>query len=371
MRRRWERQRGDWLLGGGTWPQSFGVRPPTQRQAQTSWDGFRQWLGAWRQSPLCDWVAWRERRWPLLGAQQLPERVVIADPSTFADVLNQQARWLQAKRRADQLLASWPNLNTCLHRYFDVLADFSDKEFERLTQVFDWLTHHPASGLLLRQLPVAGVHSKWIEGHQAILADWLATQLQSGPGPLDQLAGLRTVPPRLRLRLLDPELRKAVGGVGDLTVPVTQAATLHLPARRAMVVENLQTGLAFDDLPGTIAIMGLGYAVDLLGQVPWLAELPIDYWGDIDTDGFRILHRIRAHLPQTRSLLMDQETLTSHLELLSREDATASTERLGYLTAEEHELYDNLRTGRWGTGARLEQERVSWPFAWCRILSTY
>ena len=39
----------------------------------------------------------------------------------------------------------------------------------------------------------------------------------------------------------------------------------HRVVNAVFVVENLQTGLAFDDLPEAVVIMRLGYAVDVLG----------------------------------------------------------------------------------------------------------
>lgn len=40
----------------------------------------------------------------------------------------------------------------------------------------------------------------------------------------------------------------------------------------------------------------------------------VHYWGDLDTHGSAILDRLRAWLPQTRSFLMDRETLLDHRE---------------------------------------------------------
>jgi hypothetical protein len=37
------------------------------------------------------------------------------------------------------------------------------------------------------------------------------------------------------------------------------------------------------------------------------------------------------------------------------------------LTPEEHALLGALRENRWGTGVRLEQERIPWDHAWAEI----
>ncbi|HUG89790.1 MAG TPA: Wadjet anti-phage system protein JetD domain-containing protein, partial [Planctomycetaceae bacterium] len=58
-----------------------------------------------------------------------------------------------------------------------------------------------------------------------------------------------------------------------------------------------------------LAIEGRGNAVTELRYIGWLAGAPIAYWGDLDAKGFHILSSLRAILPQTRSILMDAQTL--------------------------------------------------------------
>ncbi len=70
------------------------------------------------------------------------------------------------------------------------------------------------------------------------------------------------------------------------------------------------TGLAFDDMPGTVVFMALGYSVDLLAHVPWTSTARCLYWGDIDTHGFAILQRARACFPRLESVLMDLAVAT-------------------------------------------------------------
>lgn len=44
-------------------------------------------------------------------------------------------------------------------------------------------------------------------------------------------------------------------------------------------------------------------------------QAPVVYWGDLDSDGFAILHRLPTHLPEVASVLMDVETLIDHRDL--------------------------------------------------------
>jgi hypothetical protein len=82
------------------------------------------------------------------------------------------------------------------------------------------------------------------------------------------------------------------------------------------------------------------------------------YWGDIDTHGFAILNRVRRHLPQARSMLMDQPTLLDHRDRwVSESTPTAVT--LDRLTEAEAALYADLVSATYGPSVRLEQERIS------------
>lgn len=83
------------------------------------------------------------------------------------------------------------------------------------------------------------------------------------------------------------------------------STTCWLPTQCAFIVENIQTALAFGEVPGAVVIMGLGYGVGMLSQMKWLQTIEVVYWGDIDTHGFAILNRARAHLSHIRLIPTD------------------------------------------------------------------
>jgi hypothetical protein len=250
-----------------------------------------------------------------------------------------------------------------------------DVEFERLIAVLRWLIAHPDSGLYIRQLPIPGIDTKWIGANRGRLLDLLAQyqrreaeQDDLRDADLHRLAGLRREPDVMRLRILDPALRAAIGGLGDITAPIEQIAALPLAPDCFFIVENLQTGLAFDDLPGAVCFMARGYAVDAFATIPWLRGCPCHYWGDLDTHGFAILNRLRHCLPEVGSLLMDADTLHRHRDLWQHENKPAAGP-LERLTPEERAVFDGLSTDRWGNRVRLEQERIDWQCAWHAVVA--
>ena len=369
LRTRYRRQCGDWLQGGVTWPLQLPLGVPSEAEALADIDAVRRWVTAWQ-----DWlgpgdIEWQERRWSRLGTQRLPTAIRFADPEAVTIALDAHEAWNRARQRLATVRDRWPQLVATAARNWQLLAEWEEADFACLIGLLEWLQAHPHSGLYPRQLPVPGVDGKWLERHRRILLEWLGVlrETQSVDRDLYRLAGLRPLPARLRLRLLDPELRKPLGGLGDIEAPLADVAALSLPVRRIVIVENLQTGLAFTDLPGTVVFMQQGYAVEVFGAIPWLAGRPVFYWGDIDTHGLAILDRLRRHIPHVRSLLMEEHTLLAHRPLWGHEAKLAGPRELPYLDADEAALYRHLREGRWGPGVRLEQERIPWPYAWRRV----
>jgi hypothetical protein len=237
--------------------------------------------------------------------------------------------------------------------YFDALADYSEMDVQRLEAVLGWLETHPDSNLYPRQMPLAGVDTKWLETRMPMLADLAGGQL-----------GFRELPRMVRFRILDPALRECVGGLGDVAAAIGDIANLRLPIARAYIVENLQTGLAFEDVPGSVVFMGLGYGAASLAQLPWLASAESVYWGDLDTHGFAILNSVRSFLPSVRSVLMDESTLVRNRAQWVEEPEQWTATVLPLLNDSEQLVYAGLKGQQWGHNVRLEQERIAWDDAW-------
>jgi hypothetical protein len=363
---------GHWLGGGGEWPLTINLPVPGERKAMQAWEAFQSWRDAWRSGAGAGDVIWGERRWPALGRQAVPERWQLADADAVAEALGEAERWQRAEQRFADAVAVWPALAAHLRARFDWLADCADDEWQRLHAMLAWLNGHRESGLFVRQLPVAGIDSKWLETHAGRLTDWLRlTRPAQAHAGFWALSGLRAEPDRLRLRVLDPALRERVGGLEDIQAPLDDLARLHLPAERVVIVENKQTGLAFGDLLGSVLILARGYAIDRLHTLPWVrAAGHIDYWGDIDTHGLAILGRLRGHLPHVRSRLMDEATLLAYKSLWVTEPKPHNADRIDHLTGAEQALYADLKRDRFGVRVRLEQERIEWSYAWRLLTGT-
>ncbi len=173
--------------------------------------------------------------------------------------------------------------------------------------------------------------------------------------------GLRYDQPQIRFRLLDQDCAERFGGLSDITLPLDQFIGLDPPCRRVFITENKINGLSFPPVQDAMVIFGLGYGLSSIKEVGWLQTMQIYYWGDIDTHGFSILSQLRGYFPNTRSFLMDQETLENNRQnWVSEDENKRFTGKLDNLTDEEQQTYHLLQQNRLGENLRFEQERV--PF---------
>jgi hypothetical protein len=229
--------------------------------------------------------------------------------------------------------------------------------WETLLATVRWIDERQVPGMYLRQVDVPAVDTKFIEQHRGVLAELL--DLQLAPGRIDpdfaDFAGryrFRRKPGYVRFR------SPGSGGFTELSVRADEFGAPPPEVKRAYVLENEITYLAFPVPDDAMVIFGGGYAVDVLESLTWLADLDLVYWGDIDTHGFVILNRLRRRFTHTRSMLMDRTTLLAHRAQWVTEPRP-TTVNPDLLNHEETELFRDLLDGTLGSSIRLEQERIS------------
>jgi len=300
----------------------------------------------------------------VVGAQRLPAAAVVTGEEDALRLLRRTRDAERFRELAEPTVAAFPELRPWLARRPLLALEHADG-WDRVLAVLAWFRAHPRPGIYLRQLDVPGVDTKFVEKRRGLLTQLLDLVLTptavdpafTGASGFEGRYGLRPRPALVRFRILDPALR--LGGLSDLTVPVTELASLDLAAERVFVTENEVNGLAFPEVPGAIVVFGLGYGLDRLAALPWLRRRQVSYWGDLDTHGFAMLSMLRQACPGAVSLLMDRETLLAHRTLWVREPEPHRGELPG-LTDSERSLYEDLRDDRLGEAVRLEQERIGY-----------
>jgi hypothetical protein len=302
-----------------------------------------------------------------LGRIRVPLRVSFENVDDLAACAGETQSLEKFRRIAGTLLQQEPRLADWLAgRPFAVLE--LECELPRLLAVARYFQEHPRPMRYARQLGICGVDSKFIEQYRQTLSRWLEVLLPPDAideeergianGGFERRFGLLYEEPSIRVRWLDTK-RSMEQCITDATVPLGQIASWQPNCRLVIVTENKVNFLTLPEKDGALGIFGGGYAIDRLGGLPWLRDVPVHYWGDIDTHGFAILSRLRASLPHVVSLLMDRSTLLAHTGVWSEEpgDRRHLTDLNG-LNSDEHALYDDLRSDRLGRCVRLEQERI-------------
>lgn len=329
------------------------LNPPTERAALADQTAAMAWARSW---DAVDGVEWGIRRWPSLGTQRVPTRLVRRGAASIcAFVGRAELRdWQTLSARIAAMVAEFGSaaaVTATLRTVGRTILDLDEVDFARLCSVIAWLSEHPQSGYRIRQLPVRGVDTKWVGRHRGLVST-LHTAI-SGRESL----GLLAPPELIRLRFLDPLSRPA--GLIDVSAPPSELTALTINPRVVVVVENLETLLALPELDGAVAVYGGGFGAGRrLAALSWVAGARLLYWGDLDSHGFAILDQLRSRWPQAESLLMDVSTLGEHRDLWVN-DPKPTSAALTRLTSGESAALELLRAQN---HARLEQERIPWAY---------
>ncbi|KAA6435250.1 hypothetical protein FQ330_05740 [Agrococcus sediminis] len=338
------------------------LHAPTERQALELPGAVLGWRDAWAtaaEEPGVE-VEWEVRAWSRVGAQTVPVRVTISGADALAAFAGRASAdaWARMRSRvaiAIAALGGGQAVATAARTHATALADYAEDEFASVLAAARWICEHPVDGMRPRQLPIRGVDSKWFASHRAVVSALVlaATGRESlGVVGAEQL---------FRARLLDDNMLP--GAPRSFGASIDELARLEVGAPTVLVLENLETLLSLPPLDGVVAVHGSGFAVAELARVPWIVATQVLYWGDLDSNGFAILHRLRTALPRVRSLLMDEAVLLAHRDLWVPEPKPA---RGSYPTLEAHEqaALDRLRDEG---DMRLEQERIPWRAALERV----
>ena len=361
--RLWER---DELLAA-TFPLRLVLRAPASADLSERFEAARAWAAEISQGARAGYrVVLRDVRHRVIGQNSLPGEA-------WVDTLDAALRLIGKVREGKAfgaLLAATkqqPALLPWLARQPRRALALAD-EWSKLLAIVAWVQAHPRPGIYLRQVDLAGVHSKFIEAQRGVLAELLDLVLpadaidvgSSGAAQFARRYGFRDKPLRVRLRFLDPRHVAWVPGTdADYTLSRQAFAALDPAVQRVFITENEINFLTFPALADSLVVFGAGYGFDALAQAAWLQQRSLHYWGDIDTHGFAILDQLRAHFAHAQSFLMDRDTLLAHRDHWV--DEPQPTQRdLPRLSDPERRLYDDLRWRRLrDEPLRLEQERIA------------
>jgi hypothetical protein len=335
------------LLGGK-------VRPSTTKELE---EGVRSFTRFEKTADRPGWdVSWETWTSKKLGAQQWPSEVRV---NTEADLLHLLRKEKEVARFHAVLhrLKNWnpqvlPWLAAQPQRVLELQEDWSG-----LCAVMDYFMQHDVAGKYVRSLPVP-VHTKFIQQNSAVLLSLLKhlvpERFATAERDLEAALGLLRKPFLFPIRWLDIHLSDAItSGMEVIAVTPEALQVAGWPVKEVWVVENETNLYLLPPRPSGMALFAKGYALHHLRSIPLFHQSHVFYWGDLDEDGFQMLHQFRQHYPHTQSKLMDESTVQEHLEELRENRFRQPNQELS-LTAAEWGAWKLLKE----RNGRIEQERI-------------
>lgn len=306
-------------------------------------------------------IEWQERNSRKHGRNRFPHRIVFETQSDFLRFVGKQREFEAFAGAVQKIRTRYPQLVGWIRSNRKRLIA-SAGDVDGLLLVVDYLCEHPRPEIFARELPLP-LDTKFVERNEGILRQWLDCVLHEGIRSDEEhfarRFGLRYAEPHLLVRFLDPGLQHACGSPWpELSLPLHTLAEMPMPHCRVLIVENKVNLLTLPLLRRTLALGGLGNGVVDFRLMRWLTEMPMWYWGDIDTAGLAILARLRSLFPQTKSVMMDAETVACWRETLAETIAGDTIAAPCGLTDAETRAFEICRDDC----LRIEQERLPHHF---------
>lgn len=354
-------------------PRRLVLKSPTAAEITARFEDVRAWAAGLRDVAHCR-IETRTVAHRIFGSNSLPQEAWLDSLDDALALVGKQCDAARFARMLHTTHEQCPALRTFLTRKPLRALELADR-WTALLAVVAWLKANPRPGIYIRQVDIAGIDSKFIEANRGVLSELLDLALpqeaidvsRSGVTQFARRYGFRDKPQRVRFRMLDPALAILPGhGAADLSLDAASFASLAPPVRRVFVTENEVNYLAFPNVPDSLIVFGAGYGWEVLADAAWLQDIPLHYWGDIDTHGFAILNSLRVRFSHVESILMDQATLLAHEHAWGREDKPIKHE-LPLLAPGEQLTYDCLRRDAIRPGLRLEQEKIGFRWLTARL----
>lgn len=369
LRRRWGS--GRYLRAharGDRWePVRIPIRGPESIELLDRFDEVRRWAASFAPGALGVrpglTIEHRTVRGRSLGSNQVPARAVVP---TFEDLCSVLGTGADVEALDALLMRTRVRLPALVPWLADHPMAALDQRavWTKLLATVEWVLANDTGATYIRHVDVEGVDTKFIERHRRLLSHLLILALPPGrvdssgaAGGFARRFGFLAKPAYTRFRILDTSISLFPPGITELTLRTDELARAELAVRTVFVVENEMSYLVFPAMARAIVIFGSGFASGGLAGLPWLVQKEVVYWGDIDTHGFDILSRLRAHLPNVSSMLMDRRTLLAHQAHWTTEP-NPTARQLKHLVPSEQFAYRDLVENRYGTAVRLEQERL-------------
>ena len=298
------------------------------------------------------------------GEQDTVKDIIFNDFIDFLKFIGKYIEFEKFKKDITSIRNSFNDMDSWLKANIKTIIENSGK-WENIIKVCHYFKENPRPNLYIRELPINGIDTKFIENNKECLKKILDYLLEDFVNyefsDFERRFNLKYHEPMIRIRILDKDLiPNNYPMLNDLEIPISVFEKINFKCQNVFIVENkynhsnIFNFLTFPQVENSIVIFGSGYKVEIISKTQWLKDKNIFYWGDIDIHGFDILARLRYFLPQTISIMMDFVTLNTFNQFIVNDKNNLDKIPLD-LKKEELEIFKYISEN----GLRLEQERIS------------
>jgi hypothetical protein len=327
---------------------------------------IRAWTAVWQDAAASEadleveFADWETRNF---GRVRIPRLAQVMSVEGAARLLRRTNDLISARKRHAELSAV-DNRFSRMASHWPALVRMTGTDFGVLCRFLQEVARLGLHRMRLREVPCAGMHTKFLEHHRALLGPIMAAlDIPANPDGRSWVGRLGFVEDDTRLF----ELRDLDGGLlpyPHFALPAEQLVACPVSATDApalygvVIVENQATFRALPGIPGVVAIFGRGDAVRSLGSASWLTQRPLLYSGDLDYAGFQMVAALRRDgLANLETALMDAETaMAFRVYWVDDTSRPGTAQAYDGLTDVEADAQRLMGEGPW----RLEQERI--PF---------
>lgn len=306
-------------------------------------------------------VRWDSRSLRGIGDARVPTHLLLRGTWDLAQFLGVHAveRLGELKKRFMPFVELGEELKAAAEERCHDLEKLPVEACQQIASAVRQFRRGIGDGLYLRALPLQGIDTKFVERRRA-LVEYFANAREHGAieeagGLLAWLGCLSKGQDKVIFRVLCPDLRQQLWGLDPVWVATETLSASEPRAKRLLVVENDISGLALPDCPDTVAVVGCGGNLAWMGA-PWVQNMSVGYWGDLDTWGLKLLASARNYAPHLNPIMMDDRTWEAHPEAVVLEPESAHMPTNG-LADEELKLFATIR-GTGACGHRIEQEKL-------------
>ena len=159
-------------LAGGEeiFPRRMVLKKPKSAEMAERFSEVRAWIAGLAREAKYYRLVQREINHRTLGVNVIPVEV-------WVDSLEDCLALIGKRREADRFASV---VELTVRRYPQLIPWLTKRplrglaladDWPRLLDIVSWLEDHPRPGIYLRQVDIAGVHSKYIESHRGVLAE--------------------------------------------------------------------------------------------------------------------------------------------------------------------------------------------------------